>query len=275
MDKYKATWVSHSTISDFLACPRSYYLRNVYKDPRTGHKMTIVTPALALGSCVHEVLESLSTLPVEKRFDISLLDTFDIAWKKVSGKKGGFKDKNQEKLYKDRGVAMLKRVMDNPGPLKNKAIKIKSSDINLPNYPLSEEDSIILCGKIDWLEYLEDTDSVHIVDFKTGKGEESEDSLQLPIYLLLAKNTQKRNVQKASYWYIDRDDKLTPKKLPDEKEAFEKVYEIAKRIKLARQLEHFACPHNGCIKCNPYERILRGEGEKVGVSETRQDIYII
>jgi len=274
MDKYKATWVSHSSISDFLACPRAYYLRNVYKDPRTGHKMTITSPALALGQCVHEVLESLSTLPAESRFDISLIDTFDIAWQKVSGKKGGFKNKEQEDEFKSRGVAMLKRVMDNPGPLINKAIKIKS-EINLPNYFLSEEDNIILCGKIDWLEYLEDSDSVHIVDFKTGKGEESDDSLQLPIYLLLVKNTQKRNVEKASYWYIDRDDELKEKKLPDEKEAFEKIYDVAKRIKLARQLEHFTCPHKGCFKCNPYERLLRGEGEKVGVSDTRQDIYIV
>lgn len=274
MDKYKATWVSHSSISDFLACPRAYYLKNVYKDPRTGHKMSIITPALALGQTVHEVLESLSNLPTDERLKISLLKKFDTAWGKVIGKKGGFKNHEQEIEFKDRGVAMLKRVEEHPGPILNKAIKIKS-EINLPNYFLSEEDNIILCGKIDWLEYLEDSDSVHIIDFKTGKGEESDDSLQLPIYLLLVKNTQKRNVTKASYWYINKDHKLTEKKLPKETEAFEKVYDVAKRIKLARQIEHFVCPHKGCMKCTPFERILKGDGEKVGVNDTRQDIYIL
>jgi ATP-dependent helicase/DNAse subunit B len=62
---------------------------------------------------------------------------------------------------------------------------------DLPHYWLSEDDGIILCGKIDWLQYLPDTDSVHIVDFKTSKNKEKANSLQLPIYLLLVSNTQK------------------------------------------------------------------------------------
>ena len=95
-DKYKAVWVSHSSISDFLACPRSYYLRNVYKDPKTGHKITVTSPALSLGSAVHEVIEGLSVLAVEDRLKTPLLKKFDIAWQKVSGKVGGFKDKKQE-----------------------------------------------------------------------------------------------------------------------------------------------------------------------------------
>lgn len=275
MDKYKAVWVSHSSISDFLKCPRAYFLRNVYKDPRTGHKIAIVTPPLALGSAVHTVLESLSELPVKERLNTSLVKKFDIVWDKVKGKMGGFRDQKQENEYKDRGVVMLKNVEKNPGPISRKAIKIKSEIIGLPSYILSEEDNIILCGKIDWLEYLEESDSIHIIDFKTGKRDESDDSLQLPIYLLLVRNTQKRNVEKASYWYIDRSINLAPKKLPDEKEAFEKVYNVARRIKLARQLEHFVCPKKGCMHCVPYERLLKGEGEKVGVSDTRQDIYIL
>lgn len=191
-DKYKATWVSHSSISDFLACPRAYYLRNVYKDPKTGNKITVTNASLSLGQIVHEVIEELSLLPVDERLEISLVKKYDVAWKKVEGKIGGFKDKDQEIEYKERGVKMLERVEKNPGPILNKAIKIQTDFI--PNYYLSEEDNIILCGKIDWIEYLEKTDSVHIIDFKTGKNEEDESSLQLPIYLLLATNLQSRPV---------------------------------------------------------------------------------
>lgn len=274
LDKYKATWVSHSSISDFLVCPRAYYLRNVYKDPLTGHKITVTSPALSLGSAVHEVVESLSVLPVEERLKIPLTEKLDVVWKKVSGKMGGFKDEKQEKEFKDRGIKMLQRVEKHPGPVTKKAIKIQN-EMNLPNYWLSEEDEIILCGKIDWLEYIKKDDSIHIIDFKTGKYEEKKESLQLPIYLLLVTNTQKRKVSGASYWYLNKDNKPVKQKLPKEKESFEKVYEIAKRIKLARQLEHFKCPHSGCMKCTPLERVLRGDGEKVGVSNTRQDIYIL
>jgi ATP-dependent helicase/DNAse subunit B len=271
-DKYSAVWVSHSSISDFLKCPRSYYLRNVYKNPKTGHKMTIMSPPLALGQAVHEVIESLATLPVEERLKISLVKRLDPSWLKVTGKKGGFKNYSVETEYRDRAVSMLINLQEDPGPLLKKAIKIKSN-MGLPNYWLNEKESIILCGKIDWLAYDDKTDSVHIIDFKTGKNEEREDSLQLPIYLLLATNTQTKKVTGVSYWYLDRDDGIVEKKLPDIKDSYKKVFEIAKEIKKARAKNEFVCLKGGCNACRPYERILNGEGEMVGVSETRQDVY--
>jgi ATP-dependent helicase/DNAse subunit B len=272
-DKYKAVWVSHSSISDFLACPRAYYLRNVYKDPKTGHKITVTSPALSLGSAVHEVIEGLSVLPVNDRLKTPLPKKLDIAWEKISGKLGGFKNKEQEDEFKERGREMLKRVEEHPGPILKKAVKIPTDF--LPNYYLSEEDDIILCGKIDWFEYLEDSDSVHIIDFKTGKNEEDGESLQLPIYLLLATTLQSRPVTKASYWYLSKGNDLIEKELPNLIDSKDKVLTVARRIKLARQLKHFVCPTKGCMKCRPLERILKSEGEKVGVSDTKQDIYIL
>lgn len=236
--------------------------------------MAIVTPPMALGQAVHEVIESLAILPVGERLKISLVKRLDPVWLKITGKKGGFKNHDEEMEYRGRAIAMLINLQENPGPILEKAIKIKSS-MNLPNYWLNEEDGIILCGKIDWLKYDEKDDSVQIIDFKTGKNEEKEDSLQLPIYLLLAENTQSKKVTAASYWYLDRDDGIVNKKLPDRKESYDKVYKVAKRIQLARKINHFKCPTGGCYACRPYEKILRGEAEFVGVSDTRQDVYII
>lgn len=272
-DKFKAVWLSHSSIGDYLKCPRLYYLRNVYKDLRTGHKFTVMTPPLALGQSVHEVVEALSVLGVEERFNSPILKNFEKAWEKVIGDKGGFKNEEQEGQYKERGRKMIKNLVNNPGPLKNKAIKIKSD--GLPYYWFNEEENIILCGKIDWIEYLEEDDSIHIIDFKTGRNEENGDSLQLPIYLLLATNLQKRKIKKASYWYLDKEDGLKEVTLPDIKESEEKIAKIASRIKLARKLEHFACADNGCKHCYPFERVLRGDGIKVAESEYGQDIFII
>ncbi len=273
-DEYTATWVSHSSISEFLRCPRAYYLKYVYKNPKNGHKMSIVNPPLALGQVVHEVLESLAVLPADERLKISLVKKLDPVWLKITGKKGGFKNFAEESEYKIRASQMLINLQENPGPILNKAIKIRSK-MNLPHYWLNEEEGIILSGKIDWLEYRQEDDSVRIIDFKTGKNEEKEDSLQLPIYLLIAANKQSKKVSGASYWYLDRDDGIVDKKLPDIDESYEKVYKIAKRIQLARKINHFKCPKGGCYACRPYERILKGEGEFVGVSDTRQDIYIL
>jgi ATP-dependent helicase/DNAse subunit B len=270
-DKYKATWVSHSSIADFLKCPRAYYLRHVYKDPVTGHKITEIKPSLAMGAAIHDVLDEISTLPVEERLMESLINKIDKHW--LVGKAGGFKTAEEENIYKERAVKMLERVEKNPGPIAKQAVKIKTED-SLLYYWLSEEENIILSGKIDWIEYLLDN-TVHIIDFKTGKHEEPEDSLQLPIYQLLAGNTQTRKVAKISYWYLETDNTPREQVLIDLTQAQEKVMEVAKRMKLARQINYFKCPKDGCFVCRPLERIVNGEGIKVGESEYRQDIYYL
>ena len=273
-DKYSATWVSHSSISDFLNCPRAYYLNNMYRDAESGNKVQLMAPPLALGSAVHEVLESLSVIPTKDRLKVSLIERFHKVWKKFSGKKGGFTSAAEEQRYRSRGEEMLQKVMDKPGPITRLAVKIKQ---DLPHYWLSEEDEIILCGKIDWLEYLPDSDSVHIIDFKTSKKQESDESLQLPIYRLLVENCQKHTVAGASYWYLSFADDLTEKALPDVKDAHDQVLEVAKKVKLARKLGVFKCPQgeSGCFHCKPLEKIVRGEAEFVGVGGYKQDIYIL
>lgn len=272
-DKFTAVWVSHSSISDFLACPRSYFLKNVYRDPKSNRKITLASPALALGQAVHEVVESLSVLHVDQRFNTSLVEKFDSAWQKVAGKKGGFFNEEMEQHYKNRGLSMLERVRNNPGPLKNLAVKIK---MDLPYYWLSEEDNIILCGKVDWLEYLPESDSVHIIDFKTSKSDEKPESLQLPIYALIVSKCQARPVSKMSYWYIDRKDEPTEVEMPDLDEVQGKVLRIARNMKAARKLERFKCTHEtGCYACDPYEAILRGEAENVGIDEFDHDVYVL
>ncbi len=273
-DKYTAVWVSHSSIGDFLKCPRSYYLKNIYKDKKSGNKIQITNPSLSLGQTVHEVIESLSVIPTNKRFETPIIELYEEAWKKVTGKRGGFLNSSIESEFKERGVKMLDRVRKNPGPLKNLAVKI---DMDLPHFWISEDENVILCGKIDWLEYFADTDSVHIIDFKTSlDNKEDPESLQLPIYHLLVKNTQMRSVTKASYWYLEQDDAPVEKELPNYDESYDRVLSIARKMKLARQLDSFKCPNgeDGCRECQPLERILNGEGELVH-SEHKRDIYIL
>lgn len=278
-DKYKAVWVSHSSIGDFIKCPRAYYLHNVYKNPDTGRKITIINPALTLGSAVHATLEALKTLPVEERLRRDLVADFEKEWTlNASGKKGGFMNDTEEATAKARGRAMIDRVIKNPGPIKKKTVRLKESDNNMPpNFYLSEEENIILCGLIDWLEYVEADDSIRVIDFKTGKNEENDDSLQLPIYLLLLNELQKRRVSGAAYWYLEKNDAPTEIALPDAVEAREKVLTIARCVKVAREERAYACPREaaGCFACQPYEAILNGEAEYLGVAGYGQDAYLV
>ena len=278
-DKYGAVWVSHSSMGDFLKCPRLYYLHNVYKNPDTGRKITIVNPALTLGSVVHATLEALKVLPVEDRLRRDLVADFENEWAvNASGKKGGFTSAAEEADAKARGRAMIERVVKNPGPLEKKTIKLKESENNMPpNFCLSEEDNIILCGLIDWLEYVEADDSIRIIDFKTGKNEEDDNSLQLPIYLILLNELQKHRVSSAAYWYLEKNDSPTEMALPDATLAREKVLALARRVKDAREQRAYDCPRGsaGCFACEPYEAILRGEAEYLGVAGYGQDAYLV
>lgn len=273
-DKYSALWVSHSRINDFKTCPRAYYLKYIYRSPKTGHKIKLMTPPLALGQIVHEVLDSLTAIPLKERFKVSLVGKLHELWKQVEGKKGGFMDNSIELQYRARGEEMLLRLMKNPGPLARLAVKMK---MDLPYFWLSEEKNIILCGKIDWMEYLPDIDSVHIIDFKTSKKEEDNESLQLPIYYLLAKNCQQRHVAKMSYWYLEREDGIVEKELPDEKRILQQIQDSALEIQLATKLNLFKCksPEGECYSCKPYEALIKGEGELIGVGSYKEDIYIL
>ncbi len=291
-DKYTAVWVSHSSMGDFIKCPRSYYLHNMYKDPRTGHKVSIVTPHMSLGIAVHEVLEGLADFPADKRMERDLLALYEAGWKKVSGKKGGFTSDEEDADFKKRGTVMLEKVARDPRFLVNKCIKLPQDKMPC-NFYLSEDHNIILNGLVDWIEYLPETDSLHIVDFKTGKREETESSLQLPIYLLLCEALhKKRKVTKASYWYLESD-KVVEKDLPDLGNARQSVLAVAMKVKDARDVakregveKAFVCPEGaydiaakggGCRNCIPYELIFARDQsmEFVGVGGFSQDMYVM
>jgi hypothetical protein len=264
----------------------------MYKSPVTGHKVSLVTPHMSLGIAVHEVLEGLAEFPADTRMDRDLLALYEAGWKKVSGKKGGFLSADEEAEFKARGTVMLEKVVNDPRFLVNKCIKLPQDKMPC-NFFLSEEHNIILNGLVDWIEYLPETDSLHIVDFKTGKREETESSLQLPIYLLLCDALhKKRKVTKASYWYLESD-KMVEKELPTLDTARKSVLEVAMKVKTARDEakrngpeKTFICPEGaydvatkegGCMSCRPYEFILSGDPrvESVGVGGFSQDMYIL
>lgn len=287
-DKYSAVWLSHSSSGDFLKCPRLYYLKNIYKN-ENGRKINIVAPAMSLGSTVHSVLEPLAKLPAEKRFDKNLLETYEENWQKFGGKIGGFLNETQENEYKEKGKKMLENVIANKGIFLNKTVKYYDGDF-IPNIYLSEEDNIILCGLVDWIEYLPQSDSLRVIDFKTGKNEEKEDSYQLPIYKILVESLQKRKVSSAAYWYLDKDAQLTLKDADSISELAlegvrEDLLEVGRDIKKRKEnvefgshvQDNFLCKKGGCGHCQEFENIINKDAsvEYVGVGEYKQDLYLV
>jgi hypothetical protein len=65
--------------------------------------------------------------------------------------------------------------------------------------------------------------------------------------------------------------------LPSVEESYERVIKVAREVKAAREKGEFKCPKGeaGCFACRPFEAILKGEAEYVGVGEYNQDLYIL
>jgi hypothetical protein len=250
---------------------------------------------MSLGIAVHEVLEGLGEYPAAERMSRDLRADFENEWLKVSGIKGGFLTPEQEEEFKVRGKEMINNVIRDPKFLVNKRVKLPKEKMN-PNFYLSEDENIILNGQVDWLEYLPDN-TLHIVDFKTGKKEESNGSLQLPIYLLLCNALRPQwKVSRASYWYLESD-KVVPKELPDVETSRRDVLDVAMKVKAARVAGDFHCPkgdydpetgEGGCMNCRPYEHILEYKAGKpvkddkgedcvisVGIGGFNQDMFVV
>jgi len=264
-----AVFISPSSLADFQKCPQLYYYRNVYKTPR-GLKIQLINPSLALGQAVHDTLENYCKLPPQERSSDQLFTTFNWIWQQLSGKKGGYSSTQEEDQNRVRAQDMLGRFLSNPHF--TSTILHKS-----PSFPKTDlAPDLILTGKLDWLEST--PAGLHIVDFKTGKNEEKEDSLQLPIYAVLVNELFHPNSITASYWYLDKDDQLTPFTLPDLTQFKSELIASGQILQLARQTNSFRCQSGGqsCWACKDMQAVATGQGELVTVDPARkQEIYIL
>ncbi len=267
----KILWISYSALSDFNKCKRAYYYKHLYRNPKNNNRIQIVNPYLSLGSIVHESIEGLSAFSPKKRQEISLIKRYQDIWENYKGKKGGFISENQEKEFKERGEKMIERAQ-NSELIKNKALNM--NDI-FPKLNLFKD--VELVGSIDWIEILETGES-HIVDFKTGKSDENSSSLQLPIYLLLAKQNFDRKVERASYFYLDRDNKPILQQIGSLKNYLEEIKERSNQILKAVAKNDFSCSsgYKSCYHCREFDTVFSGLAEYVGYDDKmKKELYYI
>lgn len=265
-----AVFISPSSLSDFEKCPRLYYYRYVYKTPDTGLKIQIINPALALGTAVHDTVERFVALEPLLRIESALKEIFSTVWQGLSKEKGGFVSPEEEKEYRDRGEAMLQNFLGNEH-FKN-AQKFK-----MPEFLKAElGDDLILTGKLDWIE--KNGDGYHLIDFKTGKNEEKEGSIQLPIYAVLAGKILQTDDIKTSYWYLDQGKDLRDFSLPDLNEFAQGLKQKGLVIKKSRLTNSFVCPKGDrCWACRDMAAVIVDrKGKLVTVDSARkQEIYIL
>lgn len=263
--------ISHSSINDFNNCSRLFYFKKIYRNPKTGNRIQLVNPYLSLGSAVHDTIDEVINLPPSQRKKISLKKRYQKLWKNYSRKRGGFVSKKQETEFKERGEKMILKV-EKSDLLTKKSLK-KSE--NLPKIKLFE--NIVLTGSFDWIEVLKNG-NLHIIDFKTGKTKEKKDSWQLPIYKILAQEKYTKKVEKLSYWYLEKNNKLTYKEIIDSNLFISKIKRKALEIERKIKSNDFSCNsiYGKCFWCREYESIFFNKAEYVGHdNKMKKDLFFL
>lgn len=248
-----AIYLSHTSLKDFLNCPKAYYLKNLYKDPATGHKLQIASPYLTLGSTIHETIDWFCK-EEPKPSKEEILKKFRQCWKNYRLKRGGFETLEEEISFGKRGLQMIENFYDHYS-----ALDPCVPPVRFPKYHLL--DDVILIGNMDYVGQRPDG-SYSVIDFKTGVRDEVS-QLQLNIYAILVEANMGHEVTEASFWYLDRDDMPKPAVIDPVQQTLDWLEVQAKEVKAAVQANEWVCKRYPglCKDCRQYQSLMEKQGE--------------
>ena len=242
---------SPSKLNLFAQCPQEYFFS--YIDPvKVKMKADLkkmpkyIYPFHTLGKAVHNAITLYYYLPLSQRTEENLMKKLEEAWvsearwnkKPPLLKWGGFESLERERGVYREAIKMLKNFLkmaeENPTvhylPTEDFRHSIKDyQDLIIPlneNYDIS--------GKFDLITKNENG-SLHIIDFKTAKKEET-DPFQLDFYQLLAELNFDQPVEKASFFFLRSGKK---KSFKVKKKAEEIKDDILSRIEKIKRTEEF------------------------------------
>lgn len=263
-----AIYISFTSLKDFLKCPHSYYLKNIYKDPKSGFRLQIASPYLTLGSTIHDSLKWYLEIQPQVTYE-QLIEKFRNFWLKYRGKRGGFVSEEEESEFGHRGLKMLENFWKN-------RLVLERPVTNMAFPKMKLVDNLVLIGNFDFVGENKDG-SLQIVDFKTGINDE-EDSLQLYIYAILAEVNLGKSVSAAGFWYLDRDDGPSAIVLDPLEEKLTWLIKTSQELKKAIQKNQWACikADQLCRDCQPYQALIDGKGEfQFTDYRYKKDIYFL
>lgn len=263
-----AVLISFTSLNDFLKCSRSYYLKNLYRDPKQGYRLQIISPHLTLGATIHDTLKWFLEAD-EKPSREETIGKFKNFWRKYRLKRGGFVSKEEEGDFGKRGLKMLDNFLNHTSVLEPCA-----PFLHFPKFKLV--DNIILFGNMDFVGECEDG-TLHVVDFKTGSKDE-ESGLQLNIYAILAEANLQKPVSKASFWYLDREDEPKSIVLDPLDGQIEWLKQKGIELKKAVLENNWVCIKSPdlCRDCRDYQALLDGKGEFLFSDDNyKKDVYYL
>jgi len=278
---------SPSKLDMFSKCPKSYhfcYLDPVYSPMKSELKKMPhnIWSFHTLGKAVHEAIVLFYHSPSKQRTKEQLKRYLEETWRSEViwnkkwplGKWGGFEGLEEEKETYDQALLMLENFfqMAEVDPeieyLPTKNFGRSFDDYKKLIIPLS--DNFDISGKFDLIARNKDN-SLHVIDFKTGK-KENGDLFQLRFYKVLAEENFKKPVKKASFYFLKTGNKKDFDLEKEERERIKK--EILEKIIQIKKTESFEPkPSKLCKFC--LFKIFCPEKEKIKeiIKDVKEEDY--
>lgn len=248
MSNYFSGFIATPTkIRNFLECPRKYWYYHI--NPET-KRLYPEKSYFTLGHHVHNALRDFFKLPSTIRSKEKLLELLESNWKTKTGPTAGFSTPEIESEAKERAVAMLKLFLETED-WSITPMYVPEAEGDFSGYvQISIDNSLALGGIVDRIDENPDG-SLHIIDYKTGKGDEP-DEWQLPMYAVLMGRLHKRSVGHISYIFLHHGKRHTEEISIDKNmNTIKRVMEVVNRIPKSKLKTDFVCPMGDrCFHCN-------------------------
>ena len=230
--------LSYSKLVDFLSCPKKFELKHILKCDE--FQQTIYT---AFGNSIHSTIEEI----LKKDFDI---DAGLCIYKREFAKNIlniPIKERQviDSKQWYDKAVKILNYFY------KKYFNKLRGNIVDVEkyfSYTINVEDKAIIFNGIADLLY-KDGNNIKILDWKTGKKQSRDDTLQLRIYALILNKLFNYRFKEAAYIFIKEQSENKFDITPELLEQTEK--ELITLIKQIIDTKNFQrCFSNNCRFCS-------------------------
>lgn len=233
------TGLSASAITTYDMCPLRFKLEREWNLPRD------VSAALHYGKVMHDVLR---TFYDARRYGREIADTALVEQLREGLAGSGIADRYQYELYLKQGTSQLAQFLElvRTGPQPEVLETEQNFDLQVAGTKLR--------GRVDRIDRV-DGDGVAIVDYKTGKPKSQEDadeSLQLSLYALAAREVWGHRVAQLVFYNLENNSAVTTTRNDAQlDEAKLKVKKVAEAIAAGK---FDAKPGYQCVFC-PYQNL--------------------
>jgi len=251
--------LSYSKVRTWDNCRKRYQFQYMKRVPGKPNKYFV------LGNAVHAAISGYLALPLTEREQADIKLMLKREWVKDSRGRKGFASREEEGEFGKRALGMLDNFLEDSSSREEPLALEEWLEADLG-------DEVLLNGKIDRIDRRDG--SLHITDLKTGQSTPTPEQLaaevQPVLNKLLVERARGERVGGVTFYYLERDEKLTVSvddRAVEEAEA--RLKHVARQIGTESRFE--ASPNLFCGWCDYLDRCVEGREHLRSKEEAAED----